>query len=147
MADQDIKPHNVLDKKPVLSNTIKLLLVDDEKGFVDVVTKRLKIRNIDVTNAYSGTEAIQKLRKNDFDVVILDLKMEDMGGIEVLKTLKKMDPAISVLMLTGHGSDQAARDGITHGAIDYLTKPCDFKTLLKKIYGAYNNKKQDIIKT
>jgi len=145
MADKNIKTYKVLDKKPVVSDPIRLLLVDDERGFIDVVTKRLRIRNIDVANAFSGTEAIQKLRKNDFDVVILDLKMEDMDGIEVLKTLKKMDPGISVLMLTGHGSEQAAREGIRYGAIDYLTKPCEFETLLEKIHDAYNKKKQDII--
>jgi CheY-like chemotaxis protein len=61
--------------------TIKILFVDDERGFVDVIAKRMSKRNIRVTRAYSGTEALQALRKEDFDVTVLDLKMEDMDGI------------------------------------------------------------------
>ena len=120
------------------SKPIKLLLVDDEKGFVNVVAKRMSKRNIDVTKAYSGTEALQTLRKADFDVAVLDLKMEDMDGIEVLKILKKMDPDLSVIMLTGHGSEEAAKDGIKFGAVDYLKKPCDFEELVEKIKKIHN---------
>ena len=112
---------------------IKILLVDDEKGFVDVISKRMSKRNIEVTPAYSGTEALQALRKKDFDVTVLDLKMEDMNGIELLKIFKKIAPQLPVIMLTGHGSEEAARDGIQLGALDYLTKPCDFDELISKI--------------
>jgi DNA-binding NtrC family response regulator len=116
--------------------TIKLLLVDDEKGFADVISKRMSKRNIDVTKAYSGTEALQALRTADFDVVVLDLKMEDMDGLEILKIFKKIVPDLSVIMLTGHGSEAAAREGIQYGAFDYLTKPCDFEALISKIKAA-----------
>jgi len=116
---------------------IKLLLVDDEKGFVDVIAKRMSKRNIDVTKAYSGTEALKALRMTDFDVAVLDLKMEDMDGIEILKLFKKIVPDLPVIMLTGHGSEAAARDGIKFGAFDYLTKPCDFEELIVKIKEAY----------
>ncbi|MFH2012418.1 MAG: response regulator [Pseudomonadota bacterium] len=112
---------------------IKLLLVDDEEGYVSVLSKRLSRRNIQATVALSGTEAIQALRKQDFDVTVLDLKMEDMDGIEVLKIFKKVCPNMEVIMLTGHGSEQAARDGLSLGAFAYLTKPCDLDDLLKKI--------------
>ena len=112
---------------------IKILLVDDERGFVDVISKRMSKRNIDVTKAYSGREALQALRKTDFDAVVLDLKMEDMDGIEVLKVFKKIVPDLPVIMLTGHGSEEAARDGIQLGALDYLTKPCDLEDLIVKI--------------
>jgi len=112
---------------------IKLLLVDDERAFVDVLSNRLTRRNINVTKAYSGSEAIQSVRKNDFDVAVLDLKMEDMDGIEVLKIFKTMLPSMAVIMLTGHGSEQAARAGLNEGAFDYLTKPCQFEELLAKI--------------
>ena len=114
-------------------NRIRLLLVDDEEGFVNVISNRMGKRQIDVTKAFSGTEGIQALRKQDFDVAILDLKMEDMNGIEVLKIFKKMDPGMPVIMLTGHGSEQAAREGIEHGAFDYLTKPCELDQLIQKI--------------
>jgi len=112
---------------------IKILLVDDERGFVDVISKRMSKRNIDATKAYSGREALQALRKTDFDAVVLDLKMEDMDGIEVLKIIKKIVPDLPVIMLTGHGSEEAARDGIQLGASDYLTKPCDLEDLIVKI--------------
>jgi len=115
---------------------IKLLLVDDEIGFVNVISKRMAKRDIDTTKALSGTEAIQALRKQDFDVAVVDLKMEDMDGIEVLKIFKKMDPEMPVIMLTGHGSEQAAKDGVEFGAFDYLTKPCDLEGLIEKIYEA-----------
>lgn len=116
---------------------VNILLVDDEIPYVKVLSNRLAKRNIMATKAYSGTEAIQTLRKHDFDVVVLDLKLEDMNGIEVLKILKKMDPEIKVIMLTGHGSEQAAIDGIKEGAFDYLTKPCELDELIEKIRKAH----------
>jgi len=112
---------------------IKLLLVDDEEGYVKVLSNRMGKRNIDVTKALSGTEGIQALRREDFDVAVVDLKMEDMDGIEVLKVFKKMVPAMPVIMLTGHGSEKAAKDGIESGAFDYLIKPCDLAELVGKI--------------
>ena len=114
-------------------NKIKLLLVDDEKHFVEVLRKRLTKRNIDVTAAYSGTEGIQAVRKTDFDVAILDLKMGDMDGIEVLKLFKKMYASMQVIILTGHGTEQTVQEGITSGAVAYLSKPCDFEELVDLI--------------
>ena len=121
------------EKDQAKGEPIKLLLVDDEKGFVDVLANRLARRNIDVTKAYSGSEAIQILRRQDFDVAVLDLKMEDIDGIEVLKIFKKMVPKMAVIMLTGHGSERAARHGMEQGVFDYLMKPCDLEELLAKI--------------
>jgi len=127
-------------KENVQTDPIRLLIVDDEVGFVNILTKRLSRRNMEVTYAYTGTEAIQILRKQDFDVAVLDLKMEEMDGIEVLKIFKKMDPKMVVIMLTGHGSEQAAREGIEFGAFDYLTKPCELEELLAKIREAYQER-------
>ncbi|MFH1242424.1 MAG: response regulator [Pseudomonadota bacterium] len=115
---------------------IRLLLIDDEEGFVTVLSNRLTKRGIDIRIAFSGSKAIQTLRRQDFDVAVLDLKMEDMDGIEVLKIFKKMVPEMPVIMLTGHGSEQAAREGIEYGAFDYLTKPCDIEELVEKIRDA-----------
>ena len=112
---------------------IRVLLVDDEVGFADILAKRLGKRGMAVIPVYTGTEAIQTIRKNDFDVAVLDLKMEDMDGIDVLKIFKKAYPEMEVIMLTGHGSEQAAREGIEYGAFDYLTKPCELEDLVKKI--------------
>lgn len=116
---------------------IKLLLVDDEEGYLEVLSKRLTKRNLEVMTAESGAAGIKALRRYDCDVAVVDLKMEDMDGIEVLKVFKKMDPNLAVIILTGHGSEQAARDGIALGAFDYLTKPCDLNDLLEKIREAY----------
>lgn len=116
-----------------MGESIRVLLVDDEAGFVDIMQKRLSKRNMNVHAASGGTEAIQILRSKDFDVALLDLKMEDMSGIEVLQIFKKMVPDMPVIMLTGHGSEEAAREGMQQGAHDYLLKPCDFETLLAKI--------------
>ncbi|MBU0990748.1 MAG: response regulator [Proteobacteria bacterium] len=115
---------------------IRVLLVDDEIPFADVVAKRLGKRGMAVTPVYTGTEAIRTIRKHDFDVAVLDLKMEDMDGIEVLKIFKKAYPEMAVIMLTGHGSEQAAKDGLANGAFDYLTKPCELEDLVKKIHEA-----------
>ncbi len=112
---------------------IKVLLVDDEINFVDVLFKRLSKRNIDVTKTYSGTESIKALRKVDFDVAVLDLKMEDMDGLEVLKIFKNMYSKMEVIILTGHESEQTAREGMKYGAFAYLTKPCDFEELIDTI--------------
>ena len=115
---------------------LRLLLVDDEAGFSEVLGKRLRRRGMTVQTALSGAEAIRLLRGNDFDAAVLDLKMVDMDGIEVLKIFKTMVPALPVLMLTGHGSEEAARDGLKAGAADYLLKPCDLDELLAKIAAA-----------
>ena len=117
-----------------MTNAIKLLLVDDEIGFVEVLGKRLSKRNMDVTAVYSGTKAIQSLRKQDFDVAVLDLKLEDMDGIEILRIFKKLVPDMPVIMLTGHGSGRGGpgRHGLR--AFDYLTKPSDLDDLVQKIH-------------
>jgi DNA-binding NtrC family response regulator len=121
-------------------NIIKVLLVDDEKGYLNVLSNRLSRRSIHATKAFSGAQAIQVLRKNDFDVVVLDLKMEGMDGIEVLKIMKKMAPELPVIILTGHGSQTAAKEGVSFGAFDYLTKPCEFMELIDKIKQAHHDK-------
>ena len=118
---------------------INVLLVDDEKGYLNVLSNRLSKRGIHATKAFSGTEAIQILRKKDFHVVVLDLKMEDMNGIEVLKIMKKMAPELPVIFLTGHGSQEAAMEGIALGAFDYLTKPCELMDLIEKIKQAHQH--------
>ncbi len=115
---------------------IRLLLVDDEKGFTDILAKRLMRRNISTVTAYSGNDGIQELMKSRFDVAVVDLKMEGMDGIELLKVFKKMDPALPVIMLTGHGSEQASRQGKALGAYDYLSKPYELDRLIDKIEAA-----------
>lgn len=120
-------------KNFVQPDRIRLLFVDDEKAFVEVIAKRLSRKGFDVTKAFSGTEALQAMRKADYDIAVLDLKMEEMDGIEVLNILGKMAPELPVIILSGHGSEAAAKEGIKCGAMEYLTKPCDFEELVGKI--------------
>jgi len=120
--------------------SIRVLLIDDEHGYVYVLSKRLSKRGFEVGKASSGSEAFQILRQRNFDVAILDLKMTDMDGIEVLKVLKKMAPELVVIMLTGHGSAEAAHEGIRLGAYDYLTKPCETEELIEIIMEAYDKR-------
>ncbi len=94
-----------------------------------------------MSKAYSGGAGIQLARAVDFDAAVVDLKMEDMDGIEVLRILGKMDPDLPVIILTGHGSQTAARQGVESGAFDYLTKPCEFEDLLKKICDACHSRR------
>ena len=118
------------------TDPVRLLVVDDEQGFLDVLAKRMKRRGIDVTTVPSGAEAIQTLRKQDFDVAVVDLKLQDMDGLEVLDIFKKMVPELAVIMLTGHGSSEAVAEGMAKGACEYLSKPCDLETLVGKIHEA-----------
>lgn len=117
---------------------LRILLVDDELGYLEVLQKRMSRRGLEVTPVSSGSEAVRVARASSFDVAVVDLKMEDMDGIEVLKVLKMMDPKLAVIILTGHGSEQAAREGMALGAFDYLTKPCELGDLLERIYASQN---------
>lgn len=125
--------------------SIRVLLIDDEVGYVNVLANRMIKRGLVVEKAVSGAQAIQAVRRKDFDVAILDLKMEDMDGIEVLRILKQMDERMAVIMLTGHGSQTAAKEGIKHGAFDYLLKPCDLEDLLEKIREAYHDREKKML--
>ncbi len=115
------------------NDPIRLLLVDDEVGFANVLSKRLSKRGILTFQANSGSMAIQALRAKDYDLAVLDLKMEDMSGIEVLKIFKKMVPNMPVIMLTGHGCEESAKEGLSIGAYDYMIKPCLLEDLISKI--------------
>ena len=121
----------------------KLLLVDDEKGFLDTLTKRLKKRELKVRAVYSGEDALVELKKNSaIEVVVLDVKMPGMDGIETLVEIKQRFPLMEVIMLTGHATVETAIDGMKLGAFDYLMKPCDIDVLISKVKEAIEKKKQ-----
>ena len=120
-----------------------VMLVDDEVGFVETITKRLEKRNLQLLKAYSGEEALEILKRNmNTDVVILDVKMPGMDGIETLMALKKSYPLVEVIMLTGHGTIESAIDGMKLGAFDYLLKPCDMGKLMEKLEAATKRKQE-----
>lgn len=140
MAEQKKFSHT--DRKPDSGamEKIRVLLVDDEAAYVDVLANRLGKRGFDVKKAYTSPEALLVLRTQQFDVAVLDLKMPDMDGIEVLKIAKQVNPDLQVIMLTGHGSAAACEQGLALGAFDYLMKPCEFETLVEKIREAFQKK-------
>jgi len=133
MGGYYMSPGDPINSEQDQSKGTKILLVDDEEGYVSVLAKRLSKRNFQVKTALSGREAIRILRNESFDLAVLDLKMEDMDGIEVLKIFKVMASQMPVIILTGHGSETAAREGMEYGAFDYLVKPCDLSELVVRI--------------
>ena len=121
-------------------DAIQVLLVDDEVEFLETLIKRMKKRNVDITGVKSGEEALMALDQNQVDVVILDVRMPGMDGIETLKEIKKRYPLIEVIMLTGHASVEVAVQGMELGAFDYLMKPMNIDELLYKVEDAHKNK-------
>ncbi len=120
---------------------IKLLIVDDEVAFANTLTQRLKIRNIEATPVYDGEQALSKLKESVFDVVLLDLKMPGMHGLDVLRQIKKIYPEIQVIILTAHGTDKDEEEARLFGSFDFLKKPADIDNLEQKIRKAYREKK------
>lgn len=118
----------------------RILIVDDEEEFVKALSERLTIRDYDVSTSLSGEEAIEKLKHYLFDVVILDVLMPGMSGIETLREIKKIKPLTEVIMLTGHATVETAIEGLKLGALDFLLKPCETDDLVAKIDKAYAKK-------
>jgi DNA-binding NtrC family response regulator len=120
----------------------RVLLVDDEKDFVEMLSLRLNEVEEKVTVAYSGKECLETLKSKEIDVVILDIKMPGMDGMETLREIKKRFPLVEVIMLTGHGSTETAVEGMKMGAFDYLMKPADFDDLTAKMEAARKRKEE-----
>ena len=119
----------------------KLLLVDDEVPFVETMTKRLTKRELEIITAFSGEEALKRLKENDrIEVVILDVKMPGMDGLETLREIKNSHPLVEVVMLTGHATVETAILGMKLGAFDYGMKPVNIDELLEKIRQAHERK-------
>ena len=118
-----------------------VLLVDDEKDFLETLLKRLLKRRIKATGANSGEEALMILKETPPDVVVLDVRMQGMDGIQTLKEIKKIRPLVEVIMLTGHANLEVAVEGMEAGAFDYLMKPTDVDELLYKLEDAFKRKK------
>jgi len=119
-----------------------VLLVDDEGEFLDTLVKRIQKRNVNAKGVRSGEEALAFLGKNPVDVVVLDVRMPGMDGIETLRALKRQYPLTEVIMLTGHASLEVAIEGMELGAFDYLMKPVEIDDLLYKLQDA--NKRRTI---
>jgi two-component system, OmpR family, response regulator len=118
----------------------KVIVIDDEVDFVDTMVKRLKDKGLESYGAMNGPEGLELVESKDPDVVVLDVKMPKMSGIEVLREIKKRKPLTEVIMLTGHGSVEAGIQGLQLGAYNYVMKPVPFNELLNLIVQAYDRK-------
>ena len=118
----------------------KVLVVDDEEDFRETIVNRLLDRNLEVMGVESGLKALQVIEEQDFDVVVMDVRMPGVDGIEALKELKKKKPLIEVIMLTGHASVESGIQGMQLGAFDYVMKPVPLDELLDKMRQAYERK-------
>jgi len=152
VATQDVAANPERDKISLVASTTQgdtdmlnpiVLLVDDEEAFVKAMEKRLSARNFDVLTALSGEEALRKLDQELLiDVVVLDLKMPGMDGLETLRQIKDLHPLVEVIILTGFGTIDTAVRGTREGAFDYLTKPCDLVELIDKVEQAQKLKRR-----
>jgi two-component system, OmpR family, response regulator len=124
-----------------MMETMRVFIVDDEDDFRETIVKRLNARKIQAEGAASGIKALEVLKEKDFDVIVLDVKMPDMDGIETLRHIKKMKPEIEVIMLTGHASVEFGLKGMQLGAFDYVMKPAPLNELLDTIGQAFNKKR------
>jgi DNA-binding NtrC family response regulator len=118
----------------------RVLVVDDEDRFRESMLKILKAKGLDAVAVSGGAEALAALEESDFDVVLLDVKMPGVDGIEVLQRMQGRQHRAEVLILTGHASLDTAMAIVRHGAYDYLLKPCDIDELIIKIDQAYERR-------
>lgn len=125
-----------------MSETPKVLIVDDEDRFRNTMIRRLKGEGITATGVGDGETALEELFRSDYDVVLLDVKMPGIDGIETLKRMKAKGCPAEVIILSGHACMDAAMDIISCGAYEYLLKPCSIDDLLEKILVAYDRKKE-----
>jgi len=126
-------------RKELEMKEIKVLLVDDEEDFVESLSERIKMRDIDSGIALNGEEALRLVDEEVPDVMVLDLKMPGIDGMEVLRRVKKAYPKVQVIMLTGHGSEKDEKEARRLGAFEYLEKPTSIETLIKHIKRAFKH--------
>ena len=121
---------------------LKVMLVDDELEFIGTLAERLTIRGFEVKTATSGEEGLQAAREDPPDVMVLDVRMPGLGGMEVLRRMRTDHPEVPVILLTGLGSTQDGMEGMNLGAVDFLMKPIKIETLIEKIQEATENRKR-----
>ncbi len=123
-----------------MASAPRILIVDDEERFRVTLRKLLVLKGLEVDTAGSGREALEMLKTGSYDVVLLDVKMPEMNGIEALAEIKKIDPNIEVIILTGHASVDVAVEIMRLGGYEYLLKPCPMEDLMDKIDAAFERK-------
>ena len=121
---------------------IKVLLVDDEDEFVKSLSERMQMRDLDTDVALNGEQALDIVGEDIPDVMVLDLKMPGIDGMEVLRRIRKSYPDVQVIMLTGHGSEKDKKEALRLGAFEYFQKPTGINKLVETIKKAYLRKKE-----
>ena len=116
---------------------IKLLLVDDEQDFVETLAERLRLRDFGSTVALYGETALSIVKEGVPDVMLLDIMMPGINGLEVLERVKENYPNVQVIIVTGHGGEKEKTRAMQLGAFAYMTKPVDFETLIITIMAAF----------
>jgi DNA-binding response OmpR family regulator len=115
------------------NNTFKILIADDEVEFASTLATRLELRGYATTIVHSGEQTLETISREVPDLLLLDLKMPDLDGLEVLAKLRENNKELKVIILTGHGSFSSGNQGMALGAFDYIMKPVELSLLLEKI--------------
>ncbi len=118
---------------------IKALLVDDEEDLISTMAERLEYRDVDAEVAFTGAEALEKVEKNKYDVLVIDLKMPGLSGSDLIRTIQKTHPDVPILLMTGHGMNLENLD-IPPGVSNYLPKPVDINDLIDKMHEAIDKR-------
>ncbi|MBW1708414.1 MAG: response regulator [Deltaproteobacteria bacterium] len=118
----------------------KVLLVDDEEDFLETLAERMQVRGMEVSTTTSAREALIKTEQESYDAIVLDLMMPEMDGLEVLKAIKKKNPEMQIILLTGHATVEKGIEAMKLGAMDFIEKPVELETLTEKIKEAQAQK-------
>jgi DNA-binding NtrC family response regulator len=122
---------------------LKVLFVDDEEDFVRTIAERMEMREVGSEVALDGEQALQMLEDDVPDVMVLDLRMPGIDGLEVLRRVKQTYPEMEVIIMTGHGSDRDEAEARRLGAFDYLTKPVDINRLMDVVREAGRSRQKE----
>ena len=120
---------------------IRVLIVDDETRLAEAFREQLTEEGMTVSIASQAKEALSVMKRESIDVAVLDIKLPDMDGVELLLKLKQLEPTTEVIMLTGHATVESGINGIKYGAFDYLMKPMDIEPLMEKLDAAFERKR------
>lgn len=138
-SNQNNEPISYTREKQIMSEE-KVLLVDDEQDFLKALSQRMQAKGLEITPATSGEEAIEAVKDEFFDAVVLDMMMPNLDGIETLKKIKEINPDVQVILLTGHATVDKGIEAMKLGAMDFLEKPAEINSLMQKIKRAKVNK-------
>ncbi|MGD9331190.1 MAG: response regulator [Desulfobacterales bacterium] len=120
--------------------TERVLLVDDEEEYLEIMSERMRARDIEVTTSTSAREALDMIATESYDAVIMDFMMPEMNGIEALKVIKEKNPEMQIILLTGHATVEKTVEAMKAGAMDLIEKPADLDALSEKIKDAHSQK-------